>query len=136
MPKNKYNNRKVTVDGRDFHSRAEAERYEHLKIQLENGHIQQLKCQPEFKFKEHGVELRYPGKNGKKGKEVKYVADFLYYRKVYVAGVLHWEPVVEDVKGMATDVWLLKWTLAIAQYPQHIFVAVRKTKDGWKEDKR
>ena len=141
MQKSKFNNKHVEImcpDGkvRKFASKAECERYGYLQDQLQNGHIQGLKCQPVFMFKVNGEPLRYPGKNGKKGKEVKYIADFLYYRKTVVSGVIHWEAIVEDVKGLATDVWLLKWTLAKAQHPNHKFIAVRKTKDGWKEDLR
>ena len=82
----KYHNQKITVRGRTFDSKKEAERFLLLEQLMKNGEIQGLKCQVPFIL----CEKQY--RNGKlKEREWKYIADFVYYR--------NGEKVVEDVKG-------------------------------------
>lgn len=90
----KYKNKKVELDGKTFDSRLEARRYQELKLLEQAGEIHSLCCQPEFVLQE-------PFKHGKsKFREIRYIADFLY--------IEDGRKVVEDVKGMRTDVYMLK----------------------------
>ena len=82
------------VDGVYFRSNAELERYKELKRREDAGMIEQLEIQPVF-------HITHPV-NGRK--VCKYVGDFRYWHDEH--GV-----VVEDVKGMLTDVYKLKKTL-------------------------
>lgn len=100
----KYNAAKVTLDGHRFDSRREAKRYEELKALEAAGKIAQLELQPRFELQ---AGFRYRGKVIRK---IEYVADFKYLD--YERGGL----VVEDVKGMRTDVYRLKRKLFLAKY--------------------
>lgn len=95
---NKYKNKKIVIDGIIFDSQAEGKRYQELKLLLKNGDIKDLELQPRFilqdKFK----------KNGKTYRKIEYVADFQYIDK-------NGKTIVEDVKGMETDVFKLKHKL-------------------------
>lgn len=100
----KYNASKVTLDGHRFDSRREARRYEELKQMEAAGKIAQLELQPRFELQ---PAFRYRGEAVRK---IEYVADFRYLD--YERGGL----VVEDVKGMKTDVYRLKRKLFLAKY--------------------
>lgn len=93
----KYNNHKVTIDGRKFDSKAEAERFLFLKKQEEDGHIENLCCQDRFQITDG-----YTDKSGKKHRARVYIADFTYIKDG--------EFIVEDVKSRATitEVYKLK----------------------------
>ena len=96
----KYGNRKVTVDGIEFDSKKEAQRYWELKLLQRAGKISDLQLQREFELIPAQYETfeRY-GKTGKRLQDGKrcveqrctYKADFCYMQD----GKL----VVEDVKG-------------------------------------
>jgi len=96
----KYNNKKATVDGISFHSKREALRYMALKLMELKGEIHDLTLQPSF--------LLQPGfyYMGKKERDIKYIADFSYMQD----GKL----VIEDVKGMRTEVYKLKRKLFLS----------------------
>lgn len=102
MRRNKYHNRKVTFLGVRFDSEKEAHRYATLRILERAGEIKGLKLQPRFElqpaFKCYGKTIR----------KIEYVADFSYYE--------HGKLVVEDVKGMETDVYKLKKKLFLRLY--------------------
>ena len=100
----KYNASKVTLDGHRFDSQREAKRYEELKQREAAGKIAQLELQPRFELQ---PAFRYRGEAVRK---IEYVADFRYLD--YERGGL----VVEDVKGMKTDVYRLKRKLFLAKY--------------------
>ena len=100
----KYNAATVTLDGHRFDSRREAKRYEELKALEAAGKIAQLELQPRFELQ---PAFRYRGEAVRK---IEYVADFRYLD--YERGGL----VVEDVKGMKTDVYRLKRKLFLAKY--------------------
>lgn len=100
----KYNASKMTVDGHRFDSQREARRYETLKQREAAGKIAQLELQPRFELQ---PAFRYRGEAVRK---IEYVADFRYLD--YERGGL----VVEDVKGMKTDVYRLKRKLFLAKY--------------------
>lgn len=99
----KYNNKKVQVDMYVFDSIAESKRYKELKLLEKVGKIKELELQPRFLLQE-GFK-----KNGKTYRKIEYVADFQYEEN----GKL----VVEDVKGIQTDVFKLKHKLFEHEYP-------------------
>lgn len=89
-----------TLDGILFDSKAEATRYAELKMLLKAGMIQKLELQPVFPL--------VPAQGKERG--LSYVADFSYEESGH--------RIVEDVKGMRTDVYKLKRKLFRAMYPE------------------
>lgn len=93
----KYRNRKVTVDGITFDSVKESRRYTELKLLQRGGYIKNLQLQVPY--------VIIPSQRDKDGKVVdraiKYYADFVY-------DTPEGEQVVEDAKGVRTDVYRLK----------------------------
>lgn len=100
---NKYRNKKVILDGYVFDSMQESRRYKELKLLLKTGEIQDLKLQPHFLLQESFK------KNGKTYRKIEYIADFQY--------IENGKTIVEDVKGMQTDVFKLKHKLFEKIYP-------------------
>lgn len=112
----KYNNTKVTIDGHNFDSKHEAERYCQLKLLQRAGQISNLELQKEFILipNQYRYEERY-GKNGKRLKDkqilverkVSYYADFCYVDTE--TGKI----VVEDAKGMRLSDYKIKRKLLL-----------------------
>lgn len=100
---NKYRNKKVQVDMYVFDSIAESKRYKELKLLERAGEIQDLELQPRFLLQEAFK------KNGKAYRKIEYIADFKY--------IENGKTVVEDVKGMQTDVFKIKHKLFEKKYP-------------------
>ena len=90
----KYRNRKTVVDGIEFASKKEAERYKFLRILEKTGQIKDLKTQVKFELQ---PSFRY---HDKQIRAIYYVADFVYFRDG--------KKVVEDTKGFITEVYKLK----------------------------
>lgn len=99
--RNKYNAQAVVVDGVRFASKAEGARYVILRNKLRNGDIYDLKTHPRFPITVNDEHI------------CDYEADFSYLRR----GV--GRRTVEDVKGVKTPVFRLKWKLVQAIYPHH-----------------
>ena len=97
--KNKYNNKITELDGIKFHSKKESLRYSQLKLQEKGGLIKDLRLQVSYELIPKLVII------GKTERAIKYVADFVY------TDTLHETEIVEDVKGMITDVFKLKYRL-------------------------
>ena len=95
MPRNKYNAKKVVIDGIKFDSKKEGKRYQELRILQLAGVISQLAMQPGFKFIIDGRPVKMMN-----GHTAKYTADFSY--------VENGETVYEDVKGMKTEAYRLR----------------------------
>lgn len=74
--RNKYNAKKITIDGHNFPSKREAERYCELKLFLKAGLIRNLVLQPRFLLQDEFFD-----KNEVKHKKIEYVADFFIYRQ-------------------------------------------------------
>jgi hypothetical protein len=91
---NKYSNVKITDDGFKFDSKKEHKRYCELKLLQRAGLITDLKLQVPFAL--------IPAQSGGYRKELPmvYKADF-----VYIADGLQ---VIEDTKGVKTDVYIIK----------------------------
>ena len=106
MRRNKYNAKKITIDGHNFSSKREAERYCELKLLLKAGEIRNLVLQPRFLLQEEFID-----KNGVKHRKIEYVADFLYIDKDDKA-------IVEDVKGVLTEVYKIKKKMFLKIYDE------------------
>lgn len=104
--RNKYNAKKRTIDGHNFPSKREAERYCELKLLLKAGEIRNLVLQPRFLLQEEFID-----KNGVKHRKIEYVADFLYIDKDDKA-------IVEDVKGVLTEVYKIKKKMFLKIYDE------------------
>ena len=101
----KYKAIKTDVDGITFASRKEANRYAELKLLEKAGVIKDLQLQRVFTLigeqrDKNGKILEHP---------VKYIADFVYKNQ-------NGETVVEDAKGMKTDVYKIKRKLMLSIY--------------------
>lgn len=102
----KYHARKTTVNGIMFDSRREADRYLVLKGMEEDGVIEDLRRQVRYEL------IPAFDVDGRHYRPVFYVADFVY--------VEDGKEVVEDVKGMRTDVYRLKSKLFARRYGMNI----------------
>lgn len=105
--KNKYGNRKTTVEGITFDSAKEANRYRELKMLEISGLISDLKIQQRFEI--------VPKAGGNKRARF-YIADFTYLE----GG----KKIIEDVKSPITRsnaVYTLKKALVQWRYPDWIF---------------
>jgi hypothetical protein len=95
---NKYFNVKTTIDGVVFDSKKEAARYQELKLLARAGKIDHLELQPVFLLTVNGQRIG------------KYIADFRYF------DCERERTIIEDAKGMRTDVYKLKKKLVQALY--------------------
>lgn len=104
--RNKYNARKVTVDGITFDSAKEARRWGELQILEKAGEISHLERQGKIYLMSGNTHLL-----GESGRKLYYRFDFAYFcpRRN--------KRVIEDAKGMKTDVYKLKKAILIASYP-------------------
>ena len=103
----KYHNKKTVVNGITFDSKHEAERYIELQMLFKAGVISNLKLQVAYELMPT-VKL-----NGETFRGIKYVADFVYKDK-------DGKEIVEDAKGMKTDVYKIKKKLMA--YIHHISI--------------
>lgn len=112
--RSKYNARKTVIDGIRFDSAKEAQRYAELALLEKCGKITALRRQVKFvlipaqyeeyeRYSKAGKRL----KNGRKclEKECAYIADFVYDEDG--------RTVVEDVKGVRTDAYVIKRKLML-----------------------
>ena len=99
----KYRNKKTQIGMYVFDSIAESKRYKELSLLEKAGQIKGLKLQPKFLLQE-GFK-----KNGKTYRKIEYIADFMYIENGKV--------IIEDVKGMETDVFKLKRKMFEYKYP-------------------
>ena len=86
----KYGNIQKRVDGILFHSGKEARRYVELRGMQKAGVISGLELQPRYRLEANGVHI------------CDYIADFAYHDEERRTDV------VEDVKGMRTQIYILK----------------------------
>ena len=110
----KYHNRKVCVNGEKFDSVKEFRRFQELLLLEEHGEITNLRRQVKFTLIPAQREgetitargIQRPGKVIER--ECFYVADFVYEQDG--------KTVVEDVKGMKTDAYILKRKMLLHFY--------------------
>ena len=93
--RSKYNAQRTEVEGITFDSKKEAARWEELQLMLRAGEITELRRQVAFGLTVNGELVGT------------YKADYVYRDK-------QGKRVVEDVKGLRTDVYLLKRRLMLA----------------------
>jgi len=98
VPTSKYGAQPTVVDGIRFASKAEARRYEELKLRERVGEISDLTLQPRYPLVVNGEKVGT------------YVGDFRYTEAATQ------QETVEDVKGVATPVYRLKKKLVRAIY--------------------
>lgn len=104
----KYHNHKVTIGGETFDSRKEANRFTELCLLQRAGKISNLQRQVRYIL----VPAQYDENGRLLERNVSYVADFVYKEN----GQL----VVEDTKGMKTDVYIVKRKLMLERYKVRI----------------
>jgi hypothetical protein len=98
-------------EGNVFDSKGEMVRWEELRLLQKAGRIRKLERQVHFLLEVKGVKI------------ATYTADFTYEEKVkedregvYGVPAHRWEPIVEDFKGLRTQVYLMKRRLMKAIY--------------------
>jgi hypothetical protein len=111
--KSKYNNKPTTLYGITFSSIKESEHYLVLRDLMNRGAISDLELQPKFI-----LQCEFTDNMGVKHKKIEYWADFQYFDKKKKCQV------VEDVKGMKTDVYELKKKMFLYSYQNLLFVEV------------
>lgn len=99
----KYGNKQILVNGINFQSKKEANRYMELLLLERAKVISELKLQPKFLLQEAFK------KNGKTYRRIEYIADFQYIENGKI--------VVEDTKGFETEVFKIKHKLFEYKYP-------------------
>ena len=113
----KYGNKKVEFGGYSFDSIAEMERYKQLMLMEQAGAISDLRLQPRYE-----LQRGFTDSSGVKQRAITYVADFEFRERIS-AGVWRW--IVEDVKGKAVPVYLLKKKLFLFKYPDLTFREIK-----------
>ena len=120
MMRNKFGNRKVTIDGMTFDSKHEYQRWCELKLLVRAGKIHDLHRQVRFELVPAQYETyeRFSEKSGKRltdgkrcvEKAVTYVADFVYWDGDKM--------VVEDTKSDATktEAYIIKRKLMLERH--------------------
>lgn len=104
---NKFRNVKTTFDGIIFDSKAEAMRYQQLKLLERAGKISQLRLQPTY--------LLSP--RTKTESKCEYKADFEYIEDGQI--------IVEDVKGHAAKEYIVKRKWFKTKYPDYVFREIK-----------
>ena len=103
MYKSKYRSKSIYVGDIKFQSKLEAKRYRQLTLLEKAGEINELQLQVPFLLQESFK------KNGKTYRKIEYIADFVYKEDGQI--------VVEDTKGIKTDVFKIKQKLFEYKYP-------------------
>lgn len=112
IPKeSKYKSKKVEVDGIQFHSQKEANKYKELLLEKRTGTILGIELQPKFELQPGFRDSR----TGKRIRPIIYIADF---RVTYKDGRV----VVIDTKGFKTKEYAIKKKLFLRKYPEVDFV--------------
>ena len=112
-PRNKYHNKKITIEGQTFDSKKEARRFQDLRLLERSGAISNLQMQVKYILIPAQREPDTVGVRGgkKKGKllerEVAYIADFVSI------DTEKGETVVEDTKGVKTPEYIIKRKLML-----------------------
>lgn len=102
----KYRAVKTVVDGIEFPSKREANRYRELMLLKRAGIVKEIELQPAYELM---PGFTHPA-TGQRVRPIKYKADFLV---TYEDG----RQEIEDTKGMRTPEYLLKKKLFMHKYP-------------------
>lgn len=106
---NKYNAKKVEINGVQWDSKHEARDGVKLQQLASAGVISNLQRQVKFVLQEG-----YRNNQGKAIRPICYIADFVYERDG--------QKYVQDSKGVRTEVYKIKRKLFEKRYPEYIFV--------------
>lgn len=98
----KYNNQKIRVSGEVFDSKREYNRWCELRLLERSGIICNLQRQVKFRL----IDSQKTSERTERPCD--YIADFVYYE--------NGSRVVEDCKGMRTDVYKIKRKLMLEKY--------------------
>lgn len=110
--RNKYGAKRTVVDGILFDSKAEAARYVYLKAREDRGEISHLERQPKFKlYGRNGAPVLIKSARYPNGRHATWKGDFAYFCPERN------KRVCEDVKGVRTQVFILKKAIVEACYP-------------------
>lgn len=112
VPRNKYNARKVEIDGITFDSQKEAAKYAELKLLQQAGEVKEIELQPVFE-----LQPGFRDKDGVYVRPITYRADFKVTWKDGRVQVI-------DVKGYRTKDYQIKKKLFLAKYPDVEFLEV------------
>lgn len=107
----KYHAVPSVVDNIRFDSKAEARRFEELKLLQKAGAIKRFQLQPSFILLD-----AYTKPNGEKVRPIIYKADFEVFYPDHVE--------IEDVKGVETPIFKLKRKMFEKRYPDKKLVLV------------
>lgn len=110
--RSKYGNHKITFDGHEFDSKAEAAYYRHLKLLQAGGVVDSFKMQVSIPLLDN---FKHPI-TGKKVRGIKYIADF---EVIYSNGSVQ----VVDVKGKRTEAFNIKAKLFLERYQVPLVLA-------------
>lgn len=110
----KYRNKKIEEDGLKFDSKLEWTRYRQLKLLVRAGLIKDLQTQIKFELQE-GFK-----KNGVSYRPITYIADFVYTE------IKTEKKIIEDTKGMKTEVYKIKKKLFEKRYPEYTIKEVSR----------
>jgi hypothetical protein len=113
----KYNAKGEYIDGHWFASQAEALRYQQLIRLSQDGQIERIELQPSFPLSINNRHI------------ATYRADFRYAVLDDTGRIS--KVVIEDVKGMVTDVYMMKKKLVEALYTIEINEIPSKTIGQW-----
>ena len=111
---NKYRNQKIYEESYKFDSKLENKRYHQLKLLEKAGEIKNLQLQTRFVLQPKYI------KSGKTIRAIEYVADFTYY------DIRKKKMIVEDTKGMKTEIYKLKKKIFEYQYPELEIKEIRR----------
>lgn len=105
LKRQKYHNKKVAMNGLEFDSKKEMNRFLELSLLQKAGKIKDLRCQVKFVL----IPAQRDPMTGKLlERECAYVADFVYQE----GG----RNVVEDTKGFRTKEYIIKRKLMLERY--------------------
>jgi len=108
----KYKNIKKVIDGIEFDSIKEATRYQDLLLLQKARKIRFLTLQPEFVLQDSFKISKTTHR------AIKYIADFQY------VDMETGKTIIEDVKGMKTEVYKIKKKLLLFKFPDIIFIEI------------
>jgi hypothetical protein len=104
----KYHAQKTQINGMTYDSKKEAKRALELEHLERIGIIHNLQKQVRFELQEP-----YTNNKGEKIRAITYVADFVYEK--------NGQKIVEDTKGIQTDVFKIKKKMFEKKYPEFYF---------------
>ena len=103
---NKFSAKKATYNGYTYHSKKEAGYAMQLDWLIKAGEIEKFERQHKISIDINGEHI------------TNYFIDFKVY---YTDGHVEYH----EVKGFSTDLWVMKWRLAKAMYPDYTFVLLK-----------